>query len=74
MLTDAEIAGYMGWRGPGAYTEAKMRRVKEVIAEAVRREREDSAITCESLGCGRSPDVNPRAGITCAASIRVRVA
>lgn len=38
MLTDAEIAGYMGWRGPGAYTEHKMRKVKAAIAEAVARE------------------------------------
>lgn len=42
MLTDAEIAGYMGWRGPGAYTEHKMRKVKAAIADAAARERESN--------------------------------
>lgn len=42
MLTDDEIAGYMGWRGPGAYTEHKMRKVKAAIAEAAARERESN--------------------------------
>jgi hypothetical protein len=55
MLTEAEIAGYMNWRGPGAYTAATMKRVQAAIAEAVRREREailaaiDEADNC---GCG----------------------
>ena len=31
-MTDAEIAGIMGWRGPGAYTEAAMRKVRQCIA------------------------------------------
>lgn len=39
-MTEAEIAGYMGWRGPGAYTQHQMRKVKTVVAEALRRERE----------------------------------
>ncbi len=38
-LSDAEIAGFMAWRGPGAYTVQAMRRLKEVIAEAVARDR-----------------------------------
>ena len=49
MLTDAEIAGYMGWRGPGAYTELKMRKVKAAIIESVAREREACANVCEEL-------------------------
>ena len=48
-MTDAEIAGYMGWRGPGAYTKATMRKVKAVIAEAVAREREACAQECLSF-------------------------
>lgn len=32
-ITDAEIAGIMGWRGPGAYTEATFRKIKRIIAE-----------------------------------------
>ena len=43
-MTDAEIAGYMGWRGPGAYTAASMRKIKHVIAEAENREREACAL------------------------------
>lgn len=46
-LTDAEIAGYMNWRGPGAYTQHSMRRVKAVVAEAVRREQEACAALVE---------------------------
>ena len=42
-MTDAEIAGYMGWRGPGVYTQHQMRRVKALIAEVVMREREACA-------------------------------
>lgn len=45
-MTDAEIAGFMDWRGPGAYTVYKMRRVKRAIAEAVSREREACAVDC----------------------------
>lgn len=36
-LSDAEIAGLMNWRGPGAYTQHAMRRVRRVIDEAERR-------------------------------------
>ena len=48
-LTDAEIAGYMNWRGPGAYTQHSMRRVKAAVAEAVRREREACAALCDEM-------------------------
>ena len=36
-LSEAEIAGLMNWRGPGAYTQHAMRRVRSVIDEAERR-------------------------------------
>jgi hypothetical protein len=49
-LTEAEIAGLMNWRGPGAYTAGAMRRVKAVVAEAVKREREACAQLCEERG------------------------
>lgn len=39
-MTEAEIAGYMGWRGPGAYTKHQMRKIKSIVAAAERRERE----------------------------------
>lgn len=38
-ITDAEIAGYMGWRGPGAYTEASLRKIREIIDHVLRVER-----------------------------------
>ena len=39
VLTDAEIAGMMNWKGPGAYTTGAMRKVKAIVEEAARRER-----------------------------------
>ena len=53
MLTDAEIAGFMGWRGPGAYTEHKLRKVKGAVEAAVLRERERicTAIKAEDDHC-----------------------
>lgn len=44
-MTDAEIAGYMNWRGPGAYTQHHMKRIKTLLAVAEARERE----ACEKL-------------------------
>jgi len=38
-ITDAEISGYMGWRGPGAYTEASLRKIREIIDHVLRAER-----------------------------------
>jgi hypothetical protein len=32
-VSDAEIAGIMGWRGPGAYTEATLRKIKRILEE-----------------------------------------
>lgn len=42
-LSGAEMAGFMNWRGPGAYTAHAERRIVRLIAEAVRREREACA-------------------------------
>ena len=39
-MTDAEIAGYMDWRGPGAYTERQLVRIRRIVEEVRRRERE----------------------------------
>ena len=41
-VTDAEIAGYMGWHGPGAYTTHKLRKIRQIIAEAEKRTKEDT--------------------------------
>jgi hypothetical protein len=38
-ITDAEIAGYMGWRGAGAYTEASLRKIRQIVDHALRAER-----------------------------------
>lgn len=46
-MTDEEIAGYMGWRGPGAYTQAKLNKIRQIVAEAERREREACAKECD---------------------------
>lgn len=49
-MTDAEIAGYMNWRGPGAYTQHHMKRIRRIIEEVQRRERESAALLTEQLG------------------------
>jgi hypothetical protein len=49
-MTDAEIAGYMDWRGPGAYTERQLRRIRSIVEEVQRRERERAALKTEQLG------------------------
>lgn len=49
-MTDAEIAGYMNWRGPGAYTKHHMKRIHRIIEEVQRRERESAALLTEQLG------------------------
>lgn len=49
MMTDAEIAGFMNWRGPGAYTQWQMARVRRIVEEVRRREREACAELCEEL-------------------------
>ena len=48
-LSDAEIAGLMNWRGPGAYTQHAMRRVRRVIDEAERRATADVAAKGQRL-------------------------
>lgn len=47
-MTEAEIAGMMGWRGPGAYTQHAMRKVLKIVAEAKLRERAECAALCRS--------------------------
>jgi hypothetical protein len=48
-MTDAEIAGYMDWRGPGAYTERQLRRIRSIVDEVQRRERKRFALECIDL-------------------------
>jgi hypothetical protein len=48
-MTDAEIAGYMNWRGPGAYTAHAMKRIKRIIEEVQIREREACAKLCDEI-------------------------
>lgn len=48
-MTDAEIAGYMNWRGPGAYTAHHMKRIKRIIEEVQKRQREDCAKKCDEI-------------------------
>ena len=48
-MTDAEIAGYMNWRGPGAYTAHAMKRIKRIIEEVQSRERESCAKLCDEI-------------------------
>lgn len=47
-ISDAEIAGYMNWRGPGAYTQHAMRRIKRIVAEVERRVREQMQAEAEA--------------------------
>ncbi len=42
-MTDAEIANHMGWRGPGAYTQHQMRKIKMIVHEVQNRERDKVA-------------------------------
>ena len=48
-MNDAEIAGYMDWRGPGAYTERQLVRIRRIVEEVRRREREACAQLCDDL-------------------------
>ena len=48
-MTDAEIAGCMNWRGPGAYTAHAMKRIKRIIEEVKSREREACAKLCDEI-------------------------
>ena len=48
-MTDAEIEGYMNWRGPGAYTAHAMKRIKRIIEEVKSRERESCAKLCDEI-------------------------
>lgn len=53
-MTEAEIAGYMGWSGPGAYTDRQMKRIKKIVEEVQRRERSANVAT-DDEGDGRRP-------------------
>ena len=48
-MNDAEIAGYMDWRGPGAYTERQLVRIRRIVDEVRRREREACAKLCDNI-------------------------
>lgn len=63
-LSAAEIAGFMNWRGPGAYSIHAERRIRKLVAEAVRRERETNAMMCDDMAL--------YTGVDCAAAIRAR--
>jgi len=53
IITDAEIAGFMGWRGPGAYTRHSLLKIKEIVAEVQRRESEACANLARDYFDGR---------------------
>jgi hypothetical protein len=46
-MTDAEIAGYMNWTGPGAYTQHHMKRIRRIVEEVQRQETEACASVCD---------------------------
>ena len=48
-MTDAEIAGYMDWRGPGAYTERQLVRIRRIVEEVQRRERASWPVEMEAM-------------------------
>lgn len=71
-LTSAEIAGFMTWRGPGAYTVHAERRIRKLVAEAVRRERAACVALClPKPGVKYSPNFK-QAMMECAAFISDR--
>lgn len=37
IISEAEIAGYMNWRGPGAYSQGPINRIKRIVEEVARR-------------------------------------
>lgn len=37
IISEAEIAGFMNWSGPGAYSAHMMRRIKKLVAEVAKR-------------------------------------
>jgi hypothetical protein len=63
-MNDAEIAGYMDWRGPGAYTERQLRRIRSIVEEVQRRDRERIAAMVEQMG------INGYGTLAIAAAIR----
>ena len=71
-LSSAEIAGYMNWRGPGAYSIHAERRIIKIIAEAVRRERQACAAFAEAGIAESDPGAYNNACRNIAAGIRAR--
>jgi hypothetical protein len=49
-ISDAEIAGIMGWRGPGAYTEATLRKIRRVVEHAIAADRRAREVTVTNYG------------------------
>jgi hypothetical protein len=68
-MNDAEIAGYMDWRGPGAYTERQLVRIRRIVEEVRMREREACAKVCETEWSNVAERMY---GEECAAAIRAR--
>lgn len=64
MITDAQIGAQMGWKGPGAYSAAAMRKVRALVDASAAAEREACAKSVEALQHGNVT--------TCAAAIRAR--
>jgi hypothetical protein len=75
-MTDAEIAGHMNWRGPGAYTQHAMKRIKKIIAEVQKSEREDCAKVLDEMANYMESEMEPSETVAWvrskAASIRAR--
>ena len=71
-MTDAEIAGYMDWRGPGAYTERQLVRIRRIVEEVRRRETEACAVIAETPVSGEQDDITMQAKDRAAAAIRAR--
>ncbi len=59
-MTDAEIAGYMDWRGPGAYTERQLVRIRRIVDEVRRRESEACANAAGIALLGADRDLTER--------------
>ena len=59
-MNDAEIAGYMDWRGPGAYTERQLVRIRRIVEEVRRRESEECAKSAAIALLGADCDLTER--------------
>jgi hypothetical protein len=59
-MNDAEIAGYMDWRGPGAYTERQLVRIRRIVEEVRKRESEACANAAGIALLGADRDLTER--------------